>query len=48
MEVSATGRQNHGCGTYVVPAKDGKIIEFHAHPNAAEMMVMLPDAENQF
>jgi steroid delta-isomerase-like uncharacterized protein len=41
MEVPATGRQITGHGTYFVRVADGKITEFHAHPNAAEMMMQL-------
>lgn len=41
MELPATSRQITGHGTYFVRAEDGKITEFHAHPNAAEMMMQL-------
>jgi steroid delta-isomerase-like uncharacterized protein len=41
MELAATSRQITGHGTYFVGAEDGKITEFHAHPNAAEMMMQL-------
>lgn len=41
MELAATSRQITGHGTYFVRAEDGKITEFHAHPNAAEMMMQL-------
>jgi steroid delta-isomerase-like uncharacterized protein len=41
MEVPATGRQITGHGTYFVRTDAGKITEFHAHPNAAEMMMQL-------
>jgi steroid delta-isomerase-like uncharacterized protein len=41
MELPATGRQITAHGTYFVRAQDGKITEFHAHPNAAEMMMKL-------
>ncbi len=41
MELPATGRQITAHGTYFVRAEDGKITEFHAHPNAAEMMMQL-------
>jgi hypothetical protein len=41
MELPATGRQITGHGTYFVRADGGKITEFHAHPNAAEMMMQL-------
>jgi steroid delta-isomerase-like uncharacterized protein len=41
MELAATGRQVNGHGTYFVRVDDGKITEFHAHPNAAEMMMQL-------
>jgi predicted ester cyclase len=41
IELPATGRQITGHGTYFVRAEDDKITEFHAHPNAAEMMMQL-------
>jgi hypothetical protein len=41
MELPATGRQITGHGTYFVRVEAGKITEFHAHPNAAEMMMQL-------
>jgi len=41
MELPATGRQITSHGTYFARAEDGKITEFHAHPNAAEMMIKL-------
>src|SRR5215207_6063054 len=41
MELPATGRQITGHGTYFVRVEDAKITEFHAHPNAAEMMMQL-------
>jgi steroid delta-isomerase-like uncharacterized protein len=41
MELPATGRQITGHGTYFLRVDDRKITEFHAHPNAAEMMMQL-------
>jgi steroid delta-isomerase-like uncharacterized protein len=41
MELPATGRQITSHGTYFARAEDGKITEFHAHPNAAKMMIKL-------
>jgi steroid delta-isomerase-like uncharacterized protein len=41
MELPATGREITGHGTYFFRANGGKITEFHAHPNAAEMMMQL-------
>jgi len=41
MELPATGRQITSHGTYFARAEDGKITEFHAHPNAVEMMIKL-------
>jgi steroid delta-isomerase-like uncharacterized protein len=41
MELPPTGRQITAHGTYFARAQDGKITQFHAHPNAAEMMMKL-------
>jgi steroid delta-isomerase-like uncharacterized protein len=41
MEVPATGRQITGHGTYFLRVDGEKVSEFHAHPNAAEMMMQL-------
>ncbi len=41
QELPATGREVTGRGTYFAKAKDGRITEFHAHPDVAGMMVQL-------
>jgi predicted ester cyclase len=41
MELPPTGRQITGHGTYFVRVAGDKVTEFHAHPNAAEMMMQL-------
>jgi hypothetical protein len=37
MELPATGRQITGHSAYFTRVEDGKIIEFHGHPNAARV-----------
>jgi len=39
--IPATGRSVIGHGTYFAKARDGRITEFHAHPDTAEMMMQL-------
>jgi steroid delta-isomerase-like uncharacterized protein len=41
MEIPATGKSVKGRGTYFVKARDGRITEFHAHPDVAGMMMQL-------
>jgi len=41
QEIPATGRGITGHGTYFVKARDGRITEFHAHPDSAELMMQL-------
>jgi steroid delta-isomerase-like uncharacterized protein len=41
QEIPATGRSITGHGTYFVKAQDGRITEFHAHPDTAGMMMQL-------
>jgi steroid delta-isomerase-like uncharacterized protein len=41
QEMPATGRTVTGHGTYFAKAKDGRITEFHAHPDIAGMMAQL-------
>jgi len=41
MEIPATGRSIVGRGSYFVRVKDGKVVEFSAHPDAAGLMVQL-------
>ena len=41
MEMPATNKTVTGRGTYFVTARDGKIVEFRANPDAAGMMVQL-------
>jgi len=41
MEIPATGRAVTGRGTYFAKARDGRITEFHAHPDVAGMMMQL-------
>ena len=40
-QIPATGRSVTGHGTYFVRAENGRIVEFHAHPDAAGMMMQL-------
>ena len=39
--IPATGRSVTGHGTYFAKARDGRITEFHSHPDVAEMMMQL-------
>jgi len=39
--IPATGRSVTGHGTYFARAQDGRITEFHSHPDAAELMMQL-------
>jgi len=39
--IPATGRTVTGHGTYFAKAQDGRITEFHAHPDSAELMMQL-------
>jgi steroid delta-isomerase-like uncharacterized protein len=41
MEMPPTGKNVVGRGTYIARVKDGKVVEFSAHPDAAGMMVQL-------
>jgi predicted ester cyclase len=41
QELPPTGRPVTGYGTYFARAKDGRITEFHAHPDVAGMMMQL-------
>jgi steroid delta-isomerase-like uncharacterized protein len=41
MEIPATGRSVVGRGAYFARVKDGKIVEFSSHPDAAGMMMQL-------
>jgi len=41
MEIPATGRKVIGHGSYFAKAENGKIKEFHSHPDAAGMMMQL-------
>ena len=41
QELPATGRSVTGHGTYFAKARDGRITEFHAHPDTAGMMMQL-------
>jgi steroid delta-isomerase-like uncharacterized protein len=41
MEMPATGKSITGHGCYFARAENGKIIEFHSHPDAAGMMAQL-------
>lgn len=41
MEMPATDRSVLGRGSYIAVARDGKIVEFRAHPDAAGMMMQL-------
>jgi steroid delta-isomerase-like uncharacterized protein len=41
QEIPATGRAVTGHGTYFVKTSEGRITEFHAHPDIAGMMMQL-------
>jgi steroid delta-isomerase-like uncharacterized protein len=41
QEIPATGREVRAHGTYFAKARDGRITEFHAHPDVAGMMMQL-------
>ena len=41
MEMPPTGKSAQGRGTYIARVKDGKIVEFRAHPDAAGVMMQL-------
>lgn len=41
QEIPATGKSVRARGTYFVKARDGKIVEFHTHPDLAGMMGQL-------
>jgi steroid delta-isomerase-like uncharacterized protein len=41
MELPATGKSVVGRGTYFTRVRDGKVVEFHTHPDAAGMMAQL-------
>jgi steroid delta-isomerase-like uncharacterized protein len=41
QEIPATGRAVTGHGTYFAKTSDGRITEFHAHPDVAGMMMQL-------
>jgi steroid delta-isomerase-like uncharacterized protein len=41
QEIPATGRTVTAHGTYFATARDGRITEFHAHPDVAGMMTQL-------
>jgi len=41
MEIPATGKSVKAKGTYFAKARDGRITEFHAHPDVAGMMMQL-------
>ena len=41
QEMPPTGRPVTGHGTYFARVRDGRITEFHAHPDAAGMMMQL-------
>lgn len=40
-EIPATGKSVLGHGTYFARLRDGKIVEFHSHPDNAGMMMQL-------
>ncbi len=40
-QIPATGKKIVGHGTYFARVRDGKIVEFHSHPDVAEMMMQL-------
>ena len=41
QEIPAPGRSVTARGTYFAKARDGRITEFHAHPDAAGLMMQL-------
>ena len=41
QEMPPTGRTVTGHGTYFARVRDGRFTEFHAHPDAAGMMMQL-------
>jgi steroid delta-isomerase-like uncharacterized protein len=41
MELPATNKVVTGRGSYIYHVRDGKIVEFRAHPDAAGLMVQL-------
>ena len=41
QEIPATGKAITGHGCYFAKVRDGKIVEFHAHPDGAGMMMQL-------
>jgi steroid delta-isomerase-like uncharacterized protein len=41
MEIPATGKSVLGRGAYFARVKDGKVVEFSSHPDAAGMMMQL-------
>ncbi len=41
MEIPPTGKSVVGHGAYFVQVKDGKVVEFSAHPDAAGLMMQL-------
>lgn len=41
MELPPTGKSVVGHGAYFVHVKDGRVVEFSAHPDAAGMMMQL-------
>ena len=48
MEMPATNKKVNGNGSYFAKIRDGKITEFHAHPNVAGVMMqlgMMPSAQ---
>ena len=41
VEIPATGKQVKGQGAYFVRTRDGKVTEFHSHPDSAGMLMQL-------
>jgi predicted ester cyclase len=41
MEMPPTGKSVVGRGSYIARVKDGKVVEFSAHPDAAGMMMQM-------
>jgi steroid delta-isomerase-like uncharacterized protein len=41
MEMPPTGKSAQGRGSYIARVKDGKIVEFRSHPDAAGVMMQL-------
>ena len=41
MEMPPTGKSVRGRGSYIARVKDGKVVEFRAHPDAAGVMMQL-------